>query len=152
MNAKAGSNDNPSECKKSVQSGQFTIRISNSSKDGFNGMLSIEQKLINDGLSKESIDINISSWSSNTSKKYNTYIKQWIKFCKKSNRDLQNATIKDDLVFLTNLFQHKKNYLTISCAQSLLPLFIIYTGNNVEFGKQQIVQKYMKGIFHLRPS
>ena len=152
VNAKAGTNDNPSECKKSVQSGQFTIRISNSSKDGFNGMLSIEQKLINDGLSKESIDINISSWRSNTSKKYNTYIKQWIKFCKKSNRDLQNATIKDDLVFLTNLFQHKKNYLTISCAQSLLPLFIIYTGNNVEFGKQQIVQKYMKGTFHLKPS
>ena len=28
----------------------------------------------------------------------------------------------------------------------------INTGNNVEFGKQQIVQKYMKGIFHLRPS
>ena len=28
----------------------------------------------------------------------------------------------------------------------------INTGNNVEFGKQQIVQKYMKGVFHLQPS
>ena len=28
----------------------------------------------------------------------------------------------------------------------------INTGNNVEFGKQQIVQKFMKGIFHLPPS
>ena len=28
----------------------------------------------------------------------------------------------------------------------------INTGNNVEFGKQQTVQKYMKEIFHLRPS
>ena len=26
------------------------------------------------------------------------------------------------------------------------------TGNNVEFAKQQIVQKYVKGICHLRPS
>ena len=28
----------------------------------------------------------------------------------------------------------------------------INTGNNVEFGKQQIVKKYMKGVFHLQPS
>ena len=28
----------------------------------------------------------------------------------------------------------------------------INTGNNVEFGKQQIIQQYMKGTFHLQPS
>ena len=93
----------------------------------------------------------MSSWRSNTSKKYNTCIKQWIKFCDKSNGDFQDATVKDGLGFLTNLFEHKKHYSTISCARSVLSLFI-NTGNNVEFGKQQIVQKYMKGIFHLRPS
>ena len=49
-NAKAETNDNPSECKKSVESGQSTIKISNSSKDRFNGMHRIWQKLINDGL------------------------------------------------------------------------------------------------------
>ena len=71
----------------------------------------IRQKLINDALSKESIDIIMSSWRSNTSKKYNTYIKQWIEFCEKSNRDFQNATIQDGLDFLTNLFAHKKELL-----------------------------------------
>ena len=111
----------------------------------------IRQKLINDGFSKESTDIIMSSWRSNTSKKYNTYIKQWIEFCEKSNRDFQDATIKDGLGFLTNLFEHKKHYSTISFARSVLSLFI-NTGNNVEFGKEQIVQKYMKGIFHLQPS
>ena len=113
--AKTGTNDNPSKCKKSVRSGWSTIKISNS-KDGLNGMHCIRQKLINDGLSKESIDIILSSWRSSTSKKYNTYIKQWIEFCEKSNRHFQNATIKDGLDFLTNLFEHKKNYSTISCA------------------------------------
>ena len=108
VNAKTGTNDNPSECKKSLQSGRSAIKISNSSKDRFNGMHCIRQKLINDGLSKESIDIIMSSWRSNTSKKYNTYIKQWIEFCEKSNRDFRNATIKDDLDFLTNLFEHAK--------------------------------------------
>ena len=78
------------------------------------------------------------SWRSNISKKYKTYIKQWIGFCEKSNRDFRNATIKDGLDFLTNLFEHKKNYSTISCAQSV---FLSY-----------ICTKYMKGIFHLRPS
>ena len=97
---------------------------------------------MNVGLPKESIYIIMSLWRSNTSKKYNTYIKQWIEFCEKSNRDLQNATIKDGLEFLTNLFEHNKNYPTISCARSVLPLFM-NTGNNVEFGKQQIVQKCM---------
>ena len=43
----------------------------------------------------------MSSWGSNTSKKYNTYIKQWIEFCEKSNRDFQNATVKDGLDFFS---------------------------------------------------
>ena len=111
----------------------------------------IRQNLINDGLSKESIDIIMFSWRSNTSKKYNTYIKQWIEFCEKSNRDFQNAAIQDGLDFLKNLFEHKKNYSTISCTRSALSLFI-NTGNNVEFGKQLTVQKYIRGIFHLRPN
>ena len=150
-NAKTGTNDNPSECKKAVESGRSTIKMSNSSKDGFNGMHCIRQNLINDGLSKESIDIIMPSWRSNTSKKYNTYIKQWIEFCEKSNRDFQNAAIQDGLDFLKNLFEHKKNYSTISCTRSALSLFI-NTGNNVEFGKQLTVQKYIRGIFHLRPN
>ena len=125
--------------------------MSNSSKDGFNGMHCIRQNLINDGLSKESIDIIMFSWRSNTSKKYNTYIKQWIEFCEKSNRDFQNAAIQDGLDFLKNLFEHKKNYSTISCTRSALSLFM-NTGNNVEFGKQLTVQKYIRGIFHLRPN
>ena len=58
------------------------------------------QKLMNDGLSKESIDLIMSSWRSNTLKKYNTYIKQWIELFEKSNRDFQNPTIKDGLDFL----------------------------------------------------
>ena len=93
----------------------------------------------------------MSSWRSNTSKKYNTCIKPWIEFCGKSNRDFQNPTITDGLYFLANLLEHKNNYSTISCARSVLSLFI-NTGNNIEFGKQQIVQKYVKGIFHLQPS
>ena len=114
-NVKTRTNDNPSESKKSVQSSRSTIKISNSSRDGFNGMHYIRQKLINNGLSKESIDIIMSLWRSNTLKKCNAYIKQWIEFCGKSNRDFQNAT-KDGLDLLTNLFEHKKNYSTISCA------------------------------------
>ena len=58
------------------------------------------QKLMNDGLSKESIDLIMSSWRSNTLKKYNTCVKQWIELFEKSNRDFQNPTIKDGLDFL----------------------------------------------------
>ena len=150
-NAKSGTNDNPSERKKTVPLGQSTIKISNSNKDGFNSMYCALQNLINDGLSNESIDIIMSSWRSNTSKKYNAYIKQWIEFGEKFNRDFQNAAIKDCLDFLTNIFEHDKNCSTIFCARSDLSLFI-NTGNNVELDKQQIVQKYLTVIFPLRPS
>ena len=50
------------------------------------------------------------------------------------------AAIKDGLDFLTNFFEHSKNYSTISCAWSVLSLFI-NSGNNNEFVKQHIVQK-----------
>ena len=136
-NTETGTNDNPSECKRSVQFGQSTIKISNSSKDGFNGMHCMRQKLINDRLSKESIDT-IMPWSrtsKNTSKKFITYTKQWLEFCEKSNRGFQNATIKDGLDFWTNIFYHKKNYSTISRTQSVLSL-VINTENIFEFNKQ----------------
>ena len=67
----------------------------------------------------------MSSWRSNTSKKYNSYIEQWIEFYEKSSRNIQNATIKDGLDFLTNLFKYKKNDWAISCARSILSLFVI---------------------------
>ena len=105
----------------------------------------VQQKLINDGLLQESIDIIMSSWRRSTSKKYNTYIKEWIEFCEKSKRDFQNAKIKDGLNFL-NHFEHKKNYSTIPCAWSVLSFFI-NTRDNIEFEKQQIVQKHMKEIY-----
>ena len=72
----------------------------------------------------------MSSWRDNASKKYNTYIKQSTEFCETSNREFQNVTIKDGLDFLTNLFEHNKNYSIISCIRSVLPLFI-NAGNNV---------------------
>ena len=71
-NAKTGTNGNSSELKKFVQSGQSTIKISHRYKDEFNGMHFVQKKL-NDELSKENIDIIMSSWRGNTSKKYNTY-------------------------------------------------------------------------------
>ena len=37
-------------------------KILNNNKDGFNDMDCVRQKLMNDGLSKESIDIIMSSW------------------------------------------------------------------------------------------
>ena len=95
------------------------------------------QKLMNDGLSKESIDLIMSSWRSNTLKKYNTCVKQWIELFEKSNRDFQNPTIKDGLDFLGFFLTQQEllNHVEWKCVG-------INTWNNVEFGKQQILQKY----------
>ena len=86
-----------------------------------------------------------------TSIKYQVYINQWHDFCKNHNINSQNASVSNGLDFLTSLYQNEKQYPTISCARSILSLFI-RSSNGLEFGKQFIVQRFMKGIYQLRPS
>ena len=54
-----------------------------------------------------------------------------------------------DQIFL--LYQNGKQYPTINCARSILSLFI-RSSNGLDFGKQSIVQRFMKGIYQLWPS
>lgn len=62
-----------------------------------------------------------------------------------------NASVNNGLKFLTQVFENNKGYSTVSGARSVLST-LIRTTDNVEFGKQQVVEKHMRGSFHLRPS
>ena len=90
-------------------------------------------------------------WRKSTSIKYQVCINQWLDFCKNHNINSQNASVSNRLDFLTSLYQNGKQYPTISCARSILSLFI-RSSNGLDFGKQSIVQRFMKGIYQLRPS
>ena len=78
---------------------------------------------------------------------YQVNINQWLNFCKNYNINSQDASLH----FLTSPYQNGKQYRTISCARSILSLFI-RSNNGLNFGKQSIVQRFMKDIYQLRPS
>ena len=96
-------------------------------------------------------NIIMTSWRKSTSIKYQVYKNQWPDFCKNHNINSQNASIRKGLDFLTSLYEKRKQYPTISCARSILSLFI-RSSNGLAFGKQYIVQRFMKCIYQLRPS
>ena len=103
-------------------------------------------------LSSQAQDIVMSSWSSGTTKSYNTYLKQWAEFCTSKNIDASQATVNVGIEFLTYLFTDKKlGYSAINSARSALSNFI-QTNQTVPFGKLDVVSRFMKGIFRLRPS
>ena len=95
----------------------------------------------------------ISSWhgGENPPQLNTKYINQWLDFYKNHNINSQNALVSNGLDFLTSLYQNGKQYPTISCARSILSLFI-RSSNGLDLGKQSIVQRFMKGIYQLLPS
>ena len=93
----------------------------------------------------------MASWRKSTSIKYQVYINQWLHFCKNHNINSQYTSVSNGLDFLTSLYQNGKQYPTISCARSILSLFI-RPSNGLDFGKQSVVQRFMKGIYQLQPN
>ena len=87
-----------------------------------------------------------------TMKQYRPVIKQWAIFCSNSSIDPFTASVTDGIEFLTTLFYSKDiGYSSINTARSALSL-IIEARNGISFGSHPLVQRYMKGIFRLKPS
>ena len=110
----------------------------------------VRERFLKEGLSNESTNIIMALCHKSTSIKYQVYINQWLGFCKNHNINDQYASVSNRLDFLTSLYQSGKQYPTISCARSILSLFI-HSSNSLEFGKDSIVQRFMKGIYQLQP-
>ena len=109
-------------------------------------MSCVRERFLKKGLSNESTNIIVASWRKSTLIK-----NQGLDFCKNNNINSRNASVSNELDFLTSLYQNRKQYPTISCARSILSLFI-RSSNGLEFGKQSMVQRFMKGIYQLHPS
>ena len=93
----------------------------------------------------------MASWQKSTSIKYQVYINPWLCFCKNHNINYQNVSVSNGSDFLTSLYQSRKQYPTINGARSILSLFI-RSSNGLEFCKESIIQRFMKGIYQLQPS
>ena len=110
------------------------------------------EKLEKELLSKEAIGILLNSLSCGTAKQYQPFVNQWIKYCQVSNIDPYTASVTKGIEFLTKLFNSKDlGYSSLNTATSALSL-IIEPHNGITFGKHPLVQRFMKGVFRLRPT
>ena len=90
--------------------------VDSRSKDRFDGLSCVKERFLKDGfLSNKSTNIIMASWRKSTSIKYQVYINQWLYFWKNHNINSQNASVKNELDFLTSPYQNGKQYPTISC-------------------------------------
>ena len=102
--------------------------------------------------SNAAIDIISSSLADGTSKQYRLHIDKWIQYCNRNNIPFFKASVVQGIEFLTKLY-HDTNggYSTINTARLALSL-ILGTVDGYTFGKQPLAQRFMRGIFKLRPS
>ena len=150
-NVKGTPINNTSQHRKPCSPERLEKFVESSSKERVDGLPCVRERFLKEGLSNESTNIIVASWRKSTSIKYQVYINQWLDFCKNHNINYHPASVNNELDFLTFLYQNGKQYPTISSARSILFLFI-RSSNGLEFGKESIVQRFMKVIYQLRSS
>lgn len=92
----------------------------------------------------------MAAWKDGTQAQYQGYLKQWRSFCTGRDIDMFTPQVSEVLDFLTTLFDKGLGYSALNTARSSLSSIINIEGRPV--GEHQIVVKFMKGVFNLRPS
>lgn len=91
------------------------------------------------------------SCSSSTWSNYSSVLKKWELFCKSNNVDMCKPDIDNVLVYLTNLFESGLSYSSINTSKSAIST-IVGSTNGVKIGEHDVVKRFMKGVFKLRPA
>lgn len=100
-------------------------------------------------LSEEVTEVIMSSWRRGTKTQYATYITKWLAFCSERKIDCYSPPLSEALQFLMRLFNQGLSYSTLNTARSALSTIIIMEGGEC-FGTNQIVARFMKGVFESR--
>lgn len=88
----------------------------------------------------------LSSLSENTMKQYNSIFKKWWSFCNVNNLDMYRPSENNFINFLTEVFNSNAGFSTINTCRSAVNLIC------VPQIKQDVVSRFVKGVFRLRPS
>lgn len=93
----------------------------------------------------------MSAWRKGTQDKYETYLRQWMQYCSQNGLDIFKASVVDGLKFLTNLHEQGKGFSCLKTARAVLSS-ILTPKNGIEFSREPLVAKFMKGAFNINPS
>lgn len=93
-----------------------------------------------------------SSWRKGTKKQYAVYINKWKAFCDKKCSNYLYSDVQAILEFLSDIFFDKgAGYSVINLARSALSSFVILRDTMFTVGNHPFIQRFMKGVFQLRP-
>lgn len=87
-----------------------------------------------------------STWAS-----YSSVFRKWEMFCSDNNVVILSPSISQVLSFLARLYDEGLSYSSINAAKSGLSTIIGYI-DSVKVGEHELVQRFMRGVFKLRPS
>lgn len=111
----------------------------------------VRKTLERKGLPSNVVDIVMESWRQSTKKQYCTYINRYITFCEGKQYDVLLPFVNQMLEFLNVLYCAGLGYSAINTARSALSSFLSVC-SDVKLGAHPLVTRFMKGVFHIRPS
>ncbi|XP_064637118.1 uncharacterized protein LOC135493595 [Lineus longissimus] len=95
-------------------------------------------------------DVLSAAWRDGTKKQYNGYLLKWFTFCNERNCDPMVPDVNLALRFPTSLYKKGLGYSAINTAGCALSGIITVDGK--PFGTIYVVNKFMRGLFNLRPA
>lgn len=115
------------------------------------GLSAIRAQLGAQGISEKGTEIIMASWKTGTQKQYSPHIKRWTMFCNRGNINPLHPSVANILNFLALTFHRGVGYESVNTARgSLSALGIVVEGCTA--GSHPLVNRFMKGVFNLRPS
>ena len=91
------------------------------------------------------------SWRDSTKRQYWSYIQKWLHFCVEKHVNPMSPSVSVVLDYLASLFHAGIGYSGHNTARSALSSFVTIKRHG-QIGKHNLVNRFMRGIFHLKPS
>ena len=88
----------------------------------------------------------------NTTATSECYLQQWRVFCGKRQINPVSTSVKNVLIFLTELFDRNIGYSALNTAKSALSNIISLTDSNLQLGQYHLVKRFTRGAVNKRPS
>jgi hypothetical protein len=110
----------------------------------------IRKSLQRQGVPTTAIDIIMQSWRKSTKKQYASYIKSWISFCGKKYNPFK-PSVNQILAFFVVLYRKGRKFSVFQTARAAINNLTALCGGN-NFSDNQLMKRFLSGIFTLRPN
>ena len=116
----------------------------------FSRMAYLRQYYSNQNLSKQALDLLLSSWRQKTSQSYDSLCKRWISWCSERNSDPVSGPIEEVVNFLAQVYEEGYQYQSLNAYRSAIASMDRHI-EGLSIGQHPLVSRLQRGAFHSRP-